>query len=57
MIVTIKIVLGLCKIFLEGEGILYLGNLYAKRDCHAEDYVKAMWKMLQMKTKRLCNFI
>ena len=48
--VTRKIVMGLCKIFLEGEGILYLGNLYAKRDWgHAEDYVKAMWKMLQMK--------
>ena len=48
--VTRKIVMGLCKIFLEGEGKLYLGNLYAKRDWgHAEDYVKAMWKMLQAK--------
>ena len=27
---------------------LYLGNLYSKRDGgHAEDYVEAMWLMLQ----------
>ena len=30
---------------------LFLGNIYAKRDWgHAEDYVKAMWKILQYKT-------
>ena len=29
---------------------LYLGNLYAKRDWgHAEDYVEAMWKIMQYK--------
>ena len=33
--------------------MLYLGNLYAKRDWgHAEDYVKAMWKMLQMQNNQ-----
>ena len=48
--VTKKIVTGLCEIFLKGSGKLYLGNLYAKRDWgHAEDYVLAMWKMLQKK--------
>ena len=48
--VTRKIVIGLCKIFLEGSGRLYLGNIYSKRDWgHAEDYVVAMWKMLQQK--------
>ena len=31
-----------------GENSLYLGNLYAERDWgHAEDYVYAMWLMLQ----------
>jgi len=30
---------------------LYLGNIYSKRDWgHAEDYVEAMWQMLQNKT-------
>ena len=48
--VTRKIVIGLCKIYLKDGGRLYLGNLYAKRDWgHAEDYVVAMWKMLQIK--------
>ena len=29
---------------------LKLGNIYSKRDWgHAEDYVVAMWKMLQLK--------
>ena len=38
---------------MEGEGKLYLGNLYAKRDWgHAEDYVKAMWKCYQNKQKK-----
>ena len=48
--VTKKIVSGLCKIASSGKGKLYLGNLYAKRDWgHAEDYVIAMWKMLNQK--------
>ncbi len=48
--VTSKIVKALCKIKKTGGGVLYLGNLYAKRDWgHAEDYVVAMWKMLQQK--------
>ena len=48
--VTSKIVKALCKIIKTGEGRLYLGNLYAKRDWgHAKDYVVAMWKMLQKK--------
>ena len=48
--VTKKIVSALCKISLLGKGKLYLGNLYSKRDWgHAQDYVVAMWKMLQQK--------
>jgi GDPmannose 4,6-dehydratase len=48
--VTRKIVIGLCKIKLGLQKTLYLGNLYAKRDWgHAQDYVEAMWKMLQQK--------
>ena len=48
--VTSKIIKGLCKIKKTGDGKLYLGNLYAKRDWgHAKDYVVAMWKMLQQK--------
>jgi GDPmannose 4,6-dehydratase len=48
--VTKKIVTALCKIVKNRNGILYLGNLYAKRDWgHAKDYVVAMWKMLQQK--------
>ena len=47
--VTKKIVKGLCKIKLGLQDKLYLGNLYSKRDWgHAEDYVEAMWKMLQV---------
>ena len=46
--VTRKIVIGLCKIKLRKQKILFLGNLHAKRDWgHARDYVEAMWKMLQ----------
>ena len=46
--VTRKIVIGLCKIKLKKQSILYLGNLRAKRDWgHARDYVDAMWRMLQ----------
>ena len=49
--VTRKIVIGLCKIKLDKQKTLYLGNLQAKRDWgHAKDYVEAMWKMLQKKT-------
>ncbi len=48
--VTQKIVQGLCKIKLGKQKILYLGNLYAKRDWgHAKDFVNAMWLMLQQK--------
>ena len=48
--VTKKIVEGLCKIKKGMQEKLYLGNLYAKRDWgHAEDYVKAMWLILQQK--------
>ena len=48
--VTQKIVSALCNYSLSGQGTLYLGNLYAKRDWgHAKDYVVAMWKMLQQK--------
>jgi GDPmannose 4,6-dehydratase len=51
--VTKKIVSALCKISLSGTGKLYLGNLYSKRDWgHAEDYVLAMWKMLQRKNPK-----
>ena len=46
--VTKKICDALCKIKNGSKEILYLGNLYAKRDWgHARDYVKAMWLMLQ----------
>ena len=49
--VTRKIVIGLCKVKLKKQKILYLGNINAKRDWgHARDYVEAMWKMLQKKT-------
>ena len=48
--VTRKIVIGLCKIKLNLENHLYLGNLNAKRDWgHAKDYVEMQWKMLQQK--------
>tara|TARA_B100000674_G_C37839474_1_gene914529 strand:+ start:88 stop:1119 length:1032 start_codon:yes stop_codon:yes gene_type:complete len=48
--VTKKIVRGLCKIKDGSQKKLYLGNLYSKRDWgHAEDYVEAMWKILQYK--------
>jgi GDPmannose 4,6-dehydratase len=46
--VTKKIVKSLCRIKEKMSQTLYLGNLYAKRDWgHAQDYVVAMWKMLQ----------
>ena len=48
--VTKKIVQALCKIKLRKQKKLVLGNLYSKRDWgHAEDYVEAMWKILQNK--------
>ena len=48
--VTKKIVDALIKIKNNKQKILYLGNIYAKRDWgHAKDYVYAMWKMLQNK--------
>ena len=48
--VTKKIVKGLCRIKLKKQKKLYLGNIYSKRDWgHAEDYVEAMWKILQYK--------
>ena len=48
--VTKKIVKALCKIKLKRQKKLILGNLYSKRDWgHAEDYVEAMWKILQFK--------
>ena len=46
--VTKKIVKALCRIKLQKQKKLFLGNLYSKRDWgHAEDYVEAMWKILQ----------
>ena len=48
--VTKKIVKALCKIKLKKQKKLILGNLYSKRDWgHAEDYVEAMWKILQFR--------
>ena len=48
--VTQKIVQALCRIKKKKQRVLYLGNLYAKRDWgHARDYVEAMWLMLQQK--------
>ena len=48
--VTKKVVNALCKIKLGKQKKLFIGNLYSKRDWgHAEDYVNAMWKILQQK--------
>ena len=48
--VTKKIIKALCKIKFKKQKKLFLGNLYSKRDWgHAEDYVQAMWKILQNK--------
>ena len=48
--VTKKVVKALCRIKYKKKKKLYLGNIHAKRDWgHAEDYVEAMWKMLQNK--------
>jgi len=48
--VTKKVVRALCNIKFKKQKKLFLGNLNAKRDWgHAEDYVEAMWLMLQYK--------
>tara|TARA_B110000261_G_C13068197_1_gene351018 strand:+ start:358 stop:1389 length:1032 start_codon:yes stop_codon:yes gene_type:complete len=48
--VTKKITQALVKIKNKKQKKLILGNLHAKRDWgHAEDYVEAMWKVLQYK--------
>ena len=48
--VTKKVVRAMCKIKFGLQKKLYLGNLYAKRDWgHANDYILAMWKILQQK--------
>ena len=48
--VTKKIVKGLTKIKFGLQKKLFLGNIYSKRDWgHAEDYVIAMWKILQLR--------
>ena len=48
--VTKKVVNALCKIKLKKQKKLFIGNLYSKRDWgHAEDYVEAMWRILQQK--------
>tara|TARA_Y100000022_G_C13242209_1_gene372972 strand:+ start:426 stop:1460 length:1035 start_codon:yes stop_codon:yes gene_type:complete len=48
--VTQKIIQALIKIKYKLQKKLFLGNIYAKRDWgHAEDYVIAIWKMLQQK--------
>ena len=49
--VTRKITMFFAKKMLGKKGILYLGNVNAKRDWgHAKDYVEMQWKMLQRKT-------
>ena len=48
--VTRKITMGLSRIKLGLQGVLYLGNLDAKRDWgHSKDYVEAIWRILQCK--------
>ena len=48
--VTRKITIGLAKIINKEIDCLYLGNIDSKRDWgYAEDYVKAMWLMMQKK--------
>jgi GDPmannose 4,6-dehydratase len=48
--VTRKITIGLSKIALGLEKILYLGNIHARRDWgHARDYAEMQWKILQQK--------
>ena len=48
--VTKKIVRSLCEIKKNRNGILYLGNLNARRDWgYAKEYSEMMWKILQLK--------
>ncbi len=48
--VTKKVVKALCNIKHNKQKKLFVGNLHSKRDWgHAQDYVKAMWKILQHK--------
>jgi len=48
--VTKKIIKALVRIKHNKQKILYLGNIYSKRDWgHAKDYVLGMWKILQYK--------
>ncbi len=48
--VTRKIIEAAIKIKFGKQKILYLGNLYAKRDWgYAKEYVSTMWKMLQQR--------
>ena len=48
--VTRKITRFLARKYYGLEDVLYLGNLYAKRDWgHAKDYVEMQWKILQQK--------
>ena len=45
-----KTIIGLIKILKGKQKILYLGNLYSKRDWgHAKEFVKAQWQILQQK--------
>ncbi len=49
--VTRKITRAVSRIHHDLEEVLHLGNLDAKRDWgHAEDYIEAMWKILQHDT-------
>jgi GDPmannose 4,6-dehydratase len=46
--VTRKITRFLARKYYGLENVLFLGNLYAKRDWgHAKDYVEMQWKILQ----------
>ena len=48
--VTKKIIKQLCEIKNNKRSVMYLGNIYSKRDWgYAPEYVEAMWKMLQLK--------
>ena len=48
--VSRKVTINVAKRFCGIKEILYLGNIYSKRDWgHAKDYVEAMWKILQQK--------
>ena len=48
--ITKKVVSALCNIKFGKQKKLFVGNLNAKRDWgHVEDYVEAMWKILQYK--------